>query len=196
MRSVPVYTSSMPENPSYLHLREEALKLNDTAGEYSLCKAIRGGCCKRDVTMLIEDQQVILEAIVRGDIDAPTLQRARRRALDEHEAFCPFLGDGGECTIYAFRPVLCIQHGNGGLPADKPTALKAMRKPGNRTIRVADLEPFSCDACAAQIDPNTRIPLSVAGKSVAILITLQEGERHYGRPRMNSFVIEQIPASD
>jgi hypothetical protein len=186
----------MPENESYRRLRDEALRLNETGRPYALCRNIAGGCCIRDIKLLPEDQLVILEAAARGDIDGATLQRARRRALDEGVTQCPFLGDQYECTIYDYRPVVCIQHGNGGLPTDKATTLRAMRTPGNRTIRVGDLEQFACDACAAQGNPNDRIPLSIVGKSVAILVTVQEGERHYGRPRMIQFLIDHVPEHD
>lgn len=185
----------MPENESYMKLRADVLALNEEARPYCLCKAIDGGCCKRDLKMLPEDQQVIAEAVERGDIDQQTLQRARRRAQDDQERFCPFLGERGECTIYAHRPVVCIQHGNGGLPKDKPTALRAIRSPGKRTLKIAEMEQFSCDACAAQVEPGYRIPLSIVGKSVAILVTIQDGERHYGHLTMNRFLIEQFPES-
>jgi Fe-S-cluster containining protein len=186
----------MPTNESYQRLRDEALQLNDAGRPFSLCRGIDGGCCIRDIKLLPEDQSIILEAAKRGDIPAETMQRARRRALDPSINACAFLGEQCECTIYAYRPVVCIQHGNGGLPTDKATALKALQKPGNRTIRIGDIEQFACDACAAHAKPNDRIPLSIVGKSVAILITVQEGERHYGRPRMNQFVIENVTETE
>ncbi len=182
----------MPTNESYIQLRRDVLELDEQASQYCFCKAIDGGCCKRDLKMLPEDQAVITEAIERGEISPATLERALVRAMDDDQEFCPWLGDAGECTIYPHRPVVCIQHGNGGLPKDKATALRAMRNPGNKTIRVRDLEQFSCDACAEQFSPNDKIPLSVAGKSVAILITIQQGEQHYGRLTMNRFLIDRF----
>jgi Putative zinc- or iron-chelating domain len=178
----------MPVNESYLNLRRDALELNESASEYCLCKAVGSSCCVPNLSMLPEDQQMILEAVARGAISVETLRRAKDRVQDKNLDRCPFLGDSGECTIYEHRPVVCIQHGNGGLPKDKATALRAMNKPGKRTIRISDLEQFSCTACAAQIDDSKRIPLSVVGKSVAILVTIQQGERHYGKHRMNEFI--------
>lgn len=183
----------MPTNTSYIKLRNEILALNESAKQYCLCKAIDGGCCKPNLKMLPEDQEVIMEAVASGEIDAATLQRARRRADDEQVNRCPFLGDQGECTIYPYRPVVCIQHGNGGLPKDKETTMRAIRNPGKKTIKISEIEKFSCDACAEQINHNDRIPLSVVGKSVSILVTIQEGERHYGHRRMNQFLREAFP---
>lgn len=185
----------MPDNASYLQLRANLLELNESAAPYSLCRAIDGGCCKRDIKLLIDDQQVILEAVERGDIDPVVVQRARRRAEDDSLDRCSFLGEQGECTIYAHRPLLCIQHGHGGLPKDKATTMRAVKSPGNKTIRVSDIEQFSCDACAAHVKPGDRVPLSVVGRSVLYLVAIQEGEKHYGTPHMNQFIIENFSAS-
>lgn len=182
----------MPTNESYLKLRNEVLALNESAQCYSFCKAINGGCCKRDLRLLPEDRELIQEAVERGDIDQQTLDRAVERAKDDELEFCPFLGDQGECTIYAHRPVVCIQHGNGGLPKDKATTLRAIKNPGNKTIKFSDLEPFSCNACAEHFGPGYRIPLSIAGKSTAILVTIQQGQKHYGNRTMNQFLIERF----
>ena len=179
---------TMALNESYLKLRRDTLELNDEAREHSLCRSICGGCCVPDLSMLPEDQELILEAAARGDISVETLRRARARAQDDSVDRCPFLGDEHECTIYEYRPVVCIQHGNGGLPKEKATALRAMKRPGKRTIRLAELEKFSCTTCAEHIDDNTRIPLSVVGKSVAVLVTIQQAEQHYGKRRMHAFI--------
>jgi Fe-S-cluster containining protein len=178
----------MPVNESYLQLRRQALELNAAAADCSMCHSIEGGCCVPDLSMLPEDQELIHDAVASGDISPETLSRARARAQDESVDRCPFLGDEYECTIYPYRPVVCIQHGNGGLPKEKATALRAMERPGNRTIRVKDIEQFSCTACGKLNGDNTRIPLSVVGKSVAILVTIQQGEQHYGKRRMHEFL--------
>ena len=178
----------MPVNASYLKLRNDALELNASASAHCLCHSIEGGCCVRDLSMLPEDQEMILEAAACGAIDVATLRRARERAQDDAVQRCPFLGDAYECTIYAHRPVVCIQHGHGGLPKDKATAIRAMKRPGKRTLRVADMEQFSCVACGQRNDNDARIPLSIVGKSVAILVTIQQGEKHYGKRRMNEFI--------
>ena len=178
----------MALNESYLQLRRDVLELNDSAAEYSLCHSIEGGCCVPDLSMLPEDQEFILVAAAMGDISVETLRRARDRAQDAAVDRCPFLGDDYLCTIYEHRPVVCIQHGNGGLPKDKATAIRAMERPGKRTIRVGDMEQFSCTACGKLNDNSTRIPLSIVGKSVAILVTIQQGEQHYGKRRMHEFI--------
>ncbi len=179
-------------NDSYLQLRQQTLDLNDEGRAYCVCHSIKGGCCVPDLSMLPEDQQLIREAVERGDISAATVRRAQARAADESVDRCPFLGDEYECTIYPYRPVVCIQHGNGGLPKDKATALRAMERPGKRTIRLRDIEQFSCTACGERNDDNDRIPLSVVGKSVAILVTIQNAEQHYGKHRMNDFIAEHF----
>lgn len=182
----------MPTNESYIKLRNEVLALNESAQCYSFCKAINGGCCKRDLRLLPEDRELIQEAVERGDIDQQTLDRAVERAKDDELEFCPFLGDQGECTIYAHRPVVCIQHGNGGLPKDKAVAMRAVKSPGKKTIKVADMELFSCTACAEHFSQSHRIPLSVVGKSLAILLTIQDAQRHYEERRMNQFLIDEF----
>lgn len=169
-------------------MREEVLTFDRDASRYCLCKAIEGGCCKRGLTILPEDEEIIVEAVARGDIEPETLDRARVRARDDREEFCPFLGDRGECTIYEHRPLVCMQHGNGGLPKDRALARKAIQSPGNKTVKVSDLEQFACVACSEQVNPNTRIPLSVIGKSVAILVTIQDRQRHAPCKTMNEFV--------
>ncbi|HLT18232.1 MAG TPA: YkgJ family cysteine cluster protein [Thermomicrobiales bacterium] len=179
----------MVTNESYIKLRNEALEMNEAGQEYCLCRGIEGGCCKPNLKMLPEDQQVIFEAYQRGEIAPETIRRAVERARGGERRFCPFLGDDYRCTIYEHRPVVCIQHGNGGLPKRKDVALKAMRSPGNKTIRVSEIEQFSCDACAKHVTGKERLPLAIVGKSVAILVTIQEGEKHYGTPRMNDFLI-------
>jgi hypothetical protein len=185
----------MPENASYIRMRHEVLTFDEESRHCALCKGIDGGCCKRDLTILPEDEENIVEAAARGDIAPETIERARRRAADPGEEFCPFFGDQGECTIYPHRPLVCMQHGNGGLPKDRAVARKALTAPGSRTIRICELEQFSCDACAAQLDPMTRIPLSVVGKSVAILLTIQDRQRHCNPRTMNQFVSEQFRES-
>jgi Fe-S-cluster containining protein len=180
----------MPANENYIRMRKEVLEFDEGARQYCLCKGINGGCCKRDLRLLPEDEEVILEAVKRGDIDPTTLQRATLRARDASEAFCPFLGERGECTIYPHRPIVCMQHGNGGLPKDKAVARRALERPGNRTIKVSELEQFSCDACAEHVGATDRIPLSIVGRSVAILLTIQQGQRHYGSRTMNQFLTE------
>ena len=182
----------MVRNESYIKLRNEALELNESAREYCLCRGIEGGCCKPNLKMLPEDQEVIAEAFERGDITQETMRRAVALARDENRQSCVFLGDDYRCTIYEHRPVVCIQHGNGGLPKSKALALKAMRNPGNKTIKVSDLEQFSCDACAEHLTGKERLPLAMVGTSVAILVTIQEGEKHHGSPRMNKFLIERF----
>lgn len=185
----------MPTNESYIKLRNEALALNESAQCYSFCKAIDGGCCKRDLRLLPEDREGIIEAVESGDIDDATLQRALQRAKDDELEFCPFLGEQGECTIYPHRPVVCIQHGNGGLPKDKSVAMRAVKNPGKKTIKVDDMELFSCTACAEHYGKNERIPLTVVGRSIAILLNIQDAQRHYGERRMNEFLIDQFSDS-
>lgn len=177
-------------------MREDVLKFDRDASPYCLCKAIDGGCCKRGLTLLPEDEEIIVEAAARGDIDPATLQRARVRAADPNEEFCPFLGDRGECTIYEHRPLVCMQHGNGGLPMNRALAKKAIQSPGKKTIKVSELEQFACVACSEQVDGNARIPLSVVGKSVAILVTIQDRQRHANRKTMNEFVVGQFDTDD
>jgi Fe-S-cluster containining protein len=182
----------MPTNESYIKLRNEVLELNATYSDYCLCRGIEGSCCKPDIKMLPEDQEIIVEAIRRGDIPAETIHRAVERARKPGLDRCAFLGDDNRCTIYEHRPVLCIQHGNGGLPKSKPVAMKAMRSPGNKTIAISEIEQFSCNACAEHVTGKQRLPLAMVGKSVAILVTIQQGEQHYGMPRMNDFLKRQF----
>ncbi|MEZ4523327.1 MAG: YkgJ family cysteine cluster protein [Thermomicrobiales bacterium] len=184
----------MSTNASYIRMRQEVLNFDQEAAPYCFCKAIDGGCCKRDLTLLPEDEGVILEAVAGGEIEPSTIARARPRARDDNEEFCPFLGDRGECTIYAHRPLVCMQHGNGGLPRDRALAKRAIQKPGNKTIKVSDLEMFACNACAEQVNQNDRIPLSVAGKSTAILITIQDRQHQGGCRTMNEFVDAEFDA--
>lgn len=179
----------MAINESYIKLREQALELNASAQQYCLCRGIKGGCCKPNLKMLPEDQQIIYEAYQRGEIAPETIRRAVERARGGERRFCPFLGDDYRCTIYEHRPVVCIQHGNGGLPRRKDVALRAMRNPGNKTIRISEIEQFSCDACAEHVTGKERLPLAMVGQSVAILVTIQQGEKYYGEPRMNDFLI-------
>lgn len=174
---------------TYSEFREKAENFNSKAKPYSFCKAINGGCCHRDVDVIKDDKEFIRDAIQRGDIPRETVRRAQRRARDPQEKQCPFLGEQGECTIYPYRPLICIQHGNGGLPRD-PGKRKEVLGGSQEEIPIKDIVPYSCESCAPHIDATGTVPAEVVRRSLLVLFVSRSSK---SRTSLNTFVAKELP---
>ncbi len=73
----------------------------DFVKTFSVCSKGCSHCCKIDVTITELEAKLIEEETHR--------KRKPRQLIAStgHTSPCPFLGDGGECTIYEVRPFHC-----------------------------------------------------------------------------------------
>lgn len=172
----------------YSEFRAQVEKFNADSESYSFCKSIRGGCCTSNIQILKEDGEHIRDVIQTGQISRDTVKRAQRRARDNEVTRCPFLGESDDCTIYPFRPIVCINHGNGGIPLDKDM-VKPILTGSTEDVVMKDLGPFSCANCVQLIDNETSVPVEIVRKSMIIGSNAEKGQT----TRMRSFLTESLP---
>lgn len=175
----------------YSEFREKAERFNAQAAKYSFCKGINGGCCIPNVNMLEDDKKLIIDAASRGKIEKSVIRRARRRAKDPEVNSCPFLGDDEKCTIYPYRPIKCIQHGNGGIPRSEED-VKAIASGAKESLTAKELVPFSCKDCLAEVDSETQIPREVIMKTMFIKDSNDNNPTAQSTP-MNVFLLRDLP---
>lgn len=173
---------------SYSDFRAKALKFNAEAQQYSFCKSINGGCCVRNVPLIREDKELIKDAVQKKEIPRETMRRAQRRARDKELNECVFLGEQGECTIYSSRPVVCINHGNGGIPKDEQRRMQILGGSSGE-ISVKDIAPFSCADCISNTDQEGAVPEEIARKGMIIKYELNR------RPTtsIEDFLTKELP---
>lgn len=172
----------------YSEFREEVKKFNAEV-KSPFCKSIEGGCCSPDILIQKEDAELIRVAIQKGEIPRDTAKRAQRRARDNEIDRCPFLGEESECTIYEYRPLACIAHGNGGIPKDK-NQIEAVMKGSSEELAVSDLGPFSCSNCLPLIDHDASVPSETIRKSLIIDYEARAIGPHVG---MREFLTKTLP---
>lgn len=142
----------------------------------------------RDVPVLKEDKDFIGDAVRKGEVTQDVMKRAQRRARNPQEKHCPFLGEQGECAIYPYRPVVCINHGNGGLPRNQSKRREILGGSAE-DIEVRNLGPYSCENCIPHVDQDAVLPSEVVRKGMFIRYELER------RPRtsLNTFVAKELP---
>jgi|GEM_PF-5125516 len=98
----------------YKDLRRSLLQENKLLpSEHPCCKG-KGNCCERNIPVSEKDVQIISGAIQRGDIPRSVIAQAKERAATSKQNRCPFLNPRNECSIYPYRPIVCIEARAGG----------------------------------------------------------------------------------
>lgn len=105
-------------DPRYRQVRQTAEQLNSRMPADHPCQRGNGECCMvRDLAMTMDDLGVIAEGIANEDISQETLHQAMRNEGDEENQYCPFFDRTNRvCTIYEYRPLVCVSYGMGASP--------------------------------------------------------------------------------
>ncbi len=163
------------------------------------CVRGNGACCYQpEVPSTTEDHEVIIQAAKDGKIPKHIIDRALKRAFDPLSKGCPFLGDNNECTIYPYRPVICMMYGTGAGPSSRQLLAEAMkkRKSGKeRGLKMPQVRPFLCDSCMVSFNPRTVYPTLIVEKTLEvwdyIAVRAHEGKAMW----LTNFVKYLLPAA-
>lgn len=98
-----------------IHPRTEQANTHLMTGKEIGCAAGCGTCCNQSVDVTIPEAILLAMDLVKEDDHRRAVVRDRATefaARTEGERFkrpirCPFLGEDGNCTVYAIRPVIC-----------------------------------------------------------------------------------------
>jgi Fe-S-cluster containining protein len=101
-------------NADYLNLRK---KIADTFAAIALqnkakmaCKKGCSSCCLPGLTVSPVEFEFIKEHLAKlPELLNSTLAEEQSRSVSPKS--CPFLDQGGSCTIYDVRPIICMSHG-------------------------------------------------------------------------------------
>lgn len=155
------------ENGYYSELRELQQNLNENYTEFNLCEGT-GDCCEPNLFILNQDMEVIKSGVKQGDIPLDVVQRAKERARDPNLTNCSFLSNDNRCTIYPFRPLVCMYYGYGGYPhtgknidEEKREAIQRGEFELGETIPNTELGVFACEGCGVNKCGDKKIPLEV-----------------------------------
>lgn len=135
---------------SYQELRERALALNQKEGSKHPCVRGNGACCEPDIQITADDALNIRQSAMKGLIPLNVIQDAKKRVRNKNRQRCAFLGDDNECSIYEFRPLVCIITGTGGKPRteDVRKAVDLFKITGKDTeISCTKVTDASCVDC-------------------------------------------------
>lgn len=102
----------------YLAIRRTAEVMNNRKSANHPCVRGNGECCRqRNISLTFEDAKLIERAVGRRQIPESVRQQAIANASDPTREYCPFFDiEGRVCTIYRYRPIICIAYGIGGIP--------------------------------------------------------------------------------
>jgi len=139
------------------------------------CGCGGGRCCMEPNIPVCEgDKEVILSAIQRGKISRTDILHAKRRVVEDATA-CGFLRpDTNKCTIYQYRPMICVA--TGGLfmykGDPKTSSLKYVHYDDFINIPLSEASSTMCGTCEAtfkNLYPDEIIPKEVMIVSARIL---------------------------
>ncbi len=179
---------------NYLELRRFAENANAQLSPQHPCSKGNAVCCdERDVPISPGDTRFISAAIESGAIPAETVATAKANAADTERPHCPFLGPNRECTIYEFRPIVCVATGTGGIPKPESTIElevefdHLVRTREDRGFPVAKTGSTMCEPCyRTQVGQNARF--STGGMAI-----MQEVGYHYQNSQTISDVVPRLP---
>ena len=133
----------------YINLRRIAKLNNDSMPADHPCRRGFADCCRDPrVPVVPGDIKHIKTAIKRGNIPRRVIADAKERVKKE-PTICPFLNNStGECTIYAYRPLICVATGALALPTrEGKNKLETENPPG---LMHTELRPTMCSHCIGQ----------------------------------------------
>jgi hypothetical protein len=146
---------------NYFELRRNIKQQSDALPSDHPCRNGNGRCCnERDIPVTPSDERYIAAGIRSGKISAETVFRARKNAKDSSVGHCPFLGPDKKCTIYEFRPIVCVVTGIGAKPND-PAKLQAenyhMKRTGeDRGFPSDSTQSCMCKPCHLELNKKEK----------------------------------------
>jgi hypothetical protein len=152
-------------NNDYKTTRAKALGQVDEFPLAEYCEKGNGECCKVKIEILDSDLEVIENAVRANLIPLPVIIGAYKASLDPEAKSCAFLYEAKDgqrlCSIYEYRPLICITNTAGGSPQDHvymKLALAGIKLPD---IKVRDLEKCGlCTGCFRKAErDNPSLPL-------------------------------------
>lgn len=108
----------MTERLNGARVRAIAQGLNNKIDKQHPCHLCHiGTCCEADILITPDDEAEITQAVKRKQI-IPSVIKAAQERVKKGTDKCGFLNEANKCTIYQFRPALCIATGGAGVPTD------------------------------------------------------------------------------
>ena len=163
--------ASIMVSPEYRKARKAAYAVNNSEIATPCVKG-KAVCCDNEVPITPGDRNVLLNAVETGHIPQAIIMNALLRAANEESEMCPFLDDANECSVYEYRPLVCIYFGKGAAPkrrGDLSDAVGKKRKTGvDPEFTIETCTPGMCRDCALQHDPLTRYPTSLVEKTLFV----------------------------
>lgn len=114
------------------------------------CVAGNAECCTADAELISQDIDHLFEAFRSGQLPIEILHEAVARGLEEN-ARCPFLDDENNCTVYEYRPLICVGNNTVYMPLND-TYLSRIetimrRNTSDKKIRQQWLGNKMCPSC-------------------------------------------------
>ncbi len=134
---------------SYIELRRIAKLNNDSMPADHPCRRGFADCCRDPrVPVVPGDVKHLKTAIKRGNISRRVIADAKERVIKE-PTICPFLNNStGECTIYEYRPLICVATGALALPTREGKNRLEAEKP--KGLMHNELQSTMCGHCVSQ----------------------------------------------
>jgi hypothetical protein len=147
--------------PSYESIRQTLVAAQAKVGP-TPCLRGKAECCDRTVGLSRADAALLLHSLANGEIPDSVRERAVTNNLDRQSDRCPFLGDSRECTIYPFRPLICLAWGIGGRARPDTAAALSRRKQLQeksgieQSVDVEEIACYACPSCLAELRHERR----------------------------------------
>lgn len=147
-------TQETYEQTRYDEAREIALIASSLENQKgTLCTEGNANCCTSDAEVVAKDVNHIFEGFRSGILPIEALEVALYRAAT-NDSRCPFLDDDNGCSIYEYRPLICISNDTLKLPT-KHRVRNIQKICNNRSLD--DNVPYDwtgnklCDDCHKRI---------------------------------------------
>lgn len=144
--------SEVEQSRLYEVARSTSLEISIAAAERGHpCVKGNGECCIDEAAVLPQDIELLQEKFRNGTLDIQILEEDIGRVAQASGA-CPFLDEEKNCTVYHFRPLICVYNNGLYLPGGEANAKKVndiIAINGNDSQRIAlkYLAGPSCSNC-------------------------------------------------
>lgn len=128
-------------NLEYIRIRHIAEQNNATLEGNHPCLAGCSECCTKSVPISSTDAGHVRAAVRSGAISQEVVEQAKQRANTSTRS-CAFLAEG-KCSIYKYRPAICIITGSGGIPSTKKQLMQ-LNSGAVKGLPVKDISTSMC----------------------------------------------------
>jgi len=111
------------------------------------CRPGVARCCEVDIPLTDGDKEIVVRGIASGAISQEIVDKAIVKAKKHGTKRCAFLNDrNGRCTIYNYRPLVCVATGTTGIPSSEKALGTLLANP-SEGLPFSQLSSTMCSRC-------------------------------------------------